>query len=609
MDGGFFDAPKVGGEWELTEVAQVGNDPHFIWRNSATNEMAAWFFNGTKFLSGTFIDAPKVGSEWQIVSVTSQYAEPMLMPLGGVSIDTAFNIGVPSKDASFTDSILPGSSNFYTFTVNEPQALLYNLEVPGLETKVLNAEGKEFMLEPSQPLAPGKYYFQVTNTNLTTITAKIDLFANIAPQFTLSSTTIGTYEQSQGSAPVITGTPSIADPDSTQLALVRVSITNLKDGADERLTYDHAGSLIASTYNASTGVLTLFGAGSFADCEAALKRISYSNTALNPDKSDRVFSVVVADSFTDSAAVTTTLKLSFNTAPSLGADVSLGSILENAVTAGEAISTLLSNQFSDPDTNSSLKGIAIVGNTAPTTQGWWDYSTNGIDWREVGTVSDSNALILSATTKLRFQPTQFYNGTPDSLTIRAIDNTYTGSFSTVTTILRGGYMMGSIVMPPMPTTIVTPVRQDVSRNGGTSAFSGTTTSIGTTVLSVNQAPTFTLGENQSVDVSAGTQAVNGFLTNVTKGAPNESNETLTYEVTVDNAGLFTTNGQPTIDPETGALSYTPAGKAGTATVTVTLKDNGGTANGGSDTTSKTFTIALNEPTPEPETLIEVAVDS
>ncbi|MBD2078855.1 hypothetical protein [Leptolyngbya sp. FACHB-17] len=126
---------------------------------------------------------------------------------------------------------------------------------------------------------------------------------------------------------------------------------------------------------------------------------------------------------------------------------------------------------------------------------------------------------------------------------------------------------------------------------------------------MNQAPTFTLGENQSVDVSAGTQAVNGFLTNVTKGAPNESNETLTYEVTVDNAGLFTTNGQPTIDPETGALSYTPAGKAGTATVTVTLKDNGGTANGGSDTTSKTFTISLNEPTPEPETLIEVAVDS
>ncbi|MBD2078853.1 hypothetical protein [Leptolyngbya sp. FACHB-17] len=183
----------------------------------------------------------------------------MLMPLGGESIGTAFNIGVPSKDASFTDSILPGSSNFYTFTVNEPQALLYNLEAPNLETKVLNAEGKEFMLEPSQPLASGKYYFQVTNTNLTTITAKINLFANIAPQFTLSSTTISTYEQSQGSAPVITGTPSISDPDSTQLAFVRVSITNLKDGADEKLTYDQGNSLISGSYNATTGVLTLSG--------------------------------------------------------------------------------------------------------------------------------------------------------------------------------------------------------------------------------------------------------------------------------------------------------------------------------------------------------------
>ncbi|MBD2078854.1 hypothetical protein [Leptolyngbya sp. FACHB-17] len=151
----------------------------------------------------------------------------------------------------------------------------------------------------------------------------------------------------------------------------------------------------------------------------------------------------MADSFTDSAAVTTTLKLSFNTAPSLGADVSLGSILENAVTAGEAISTLLENQFSDPDTNSSLKGIAIVGNTAPSSQGSWQYSPDGSNWAVVGGASETSALVLSATTKLRFVPAAFYNGTPDSLTIRAIDNTYTGSFSTVTTTFSGGYMVGN----------------------------------------------------------------------------------------------------------------------------------------------------------------------
>ncbi|MBD1844728.1 SBBP repeat-containing protein [Cyanobacteria bacterium FACHB-63] len=584
IDRGFFDAPKVGGEWELTEVAQVGNDPHFIWRNSATNEMAAWFFDGTKFLSSTFIDAPRVGGEWQIASVISEYAEPMPMPLGGESIDTAFDVGVPDKNASFTDSILPDSSNFYTFTIREPQALLYDLSAQGLETKVLNAEGEQFTLEPSQPLAPGKYYFQVTNSNITTATATIDLFANLTPTFTLASTTIGTYEQSQGSAPVITGTPSISDPDSTGLASVRVSITNLKDGADEKLTYDRAGSLIDSIYNANTGVLTLFGAGSFADYEAALKRISYSNTALNPDKSDRIFSIVLADDFTESAAVTTTLKLSFNTAPSLDADVSLGSILENASSpAGETISTFLSNQFSDPDTNSSLKGIAIVGNSAPTSQGRWQFSADGSNWLNVGAVAEANALMLSATTKLRFVPTAFYNGTPDGLTIRVIDNTYTGELTETKT--NAGV------------TLTEPVTQDVSRNGGTSAFSSTTKSIGTSVLSVNQAPTFTVGQNISVATVGGAQIVEAFVTDVTKGAADESNQNLTYEVTVDQPELFTNNGQPTIDPTNGALSYTPAGTAGVATVTVTLKDSGGTANGGSDTTSKTFTITMNEPLP------------
>jgi hypothetical protein len=50
---------------------------------------------------------------------------------------------------------------------------------------------------------------------------------------------------------------------------------------------------------------------------------------------------------------------------------------------------------------------------------------------------------------------------------------------------------------------------------------------------------------------------------------------------------------PAIDFTTGTLTYTPAPNAnGTSTVTVVLKDNGGTANGGLDATTKTFTITV-----------------
>jgi hypothetical protein len=62
-------------------------------------------------------------------------------------------------------------------------------------------------------------------------------------------------------------------------------------------------------------------------------------------------------------------------------------------------------------------------------------------------------------------------------------------------------------------------------------------------------------------------------------------------VTNNNNGLFSV--QPSIDLLTGALTYTPAANAnGTATVTVTLKDNGGTLDGGIDATAKTLTITV-----------------
>src|SRR5215471_7546928 len=50
---------------------------------------------------------------------------------------------------------------------------------------------------------------------------------------------------------------------------------------------------------------------------------------------------------------------------------------------------------------------------------------------------------------------------------------------------------------------------------------------------------------------------------------------------------------PAVSPA-GVLTYTPATNAfGSATITITLKDNGGTANGGVDTSApQTFTITV-----------------
>jgi uncharacterized repeat protein (TIGR01451 family) len=116
-----------------------------------------------------------------------------------------------------------------------------------------------------------------------------------------------------------------------------------------------------------------------------------------------------------------------------------------------------------------------------------------------------------------------------------------------------------------------------------------------TITAVNDAPTFDLPAvpDQSLLLNAPAQSVPGFYTNPSAGPADEAGQTLTLTVSNDNPGLF--SAQPAINPATGTLTYTPAsGIRGTAIVTVRLRDDGGTANGGSDTTIKTFGIAVGQ---------------
>lgn len=123
-------------------------------------------------------------------------------------------------------------------------------------------------------------------------------------------------------------------------------------------------------------------------------------------------------------------------------------------------------------------------------------------------------------------------------------------------------------------------------------------SISVTVIPVNDAPSFTSGGNVAVNEDCGPQTISAWATNLNKGATDESGQTLSFTVTNDNNALF--NVQPSIT-STGSLLFTPNANAfGTATVTVVLKDDGGTANGGIDQSgTETFTITVNPVNDEP----------
>ncbi len=104
-----------------------------------------------------------------------------------------------------------------------------------------------------------------------------------------------------------------------------------------------------------------------------------------------------------------------------------------------------------------------------------------------------------------------------------------------------------------------------------------------TVNPVNDPPSFTPGSNVVVNKDSGPYS-GSWATNISKGPSNESSQAVTFEiVSNDNPSLFST--APVLS-STGTLTFTPAAnKNGAANLTVRLRDNGGTANGGSDTST------------------------
>jgi hypothetical protein len=154
---------------------------------------------------------------------------------------------------------------------------------------------------------------------------------------------------------------------------------------------------------------------------------------------------------------------------------------------------------------------------------------------------------------------------------------------------------GKLTYTPAPnangsTTVTVTAHDDGgTANGGIDDSPPSTFNV--TVGPVNDAPSFTAGPDQTVLSVAGAQTVPGWATSILSGPGDESPQNITFSVTNDNPGLFAA--QPAVAPN-GRLIYTPNLLAiGTATVTIRAQDNGGTANGGVDTSAtQTFTITI-----------------
>ena len=228
------------------------------------------------------------------------------------------------------------------------------------------------------------------------------------------------------------------------------------------------------------------------------QRITYENTAVDYNTLTRTVTVSVMDKAGNTGSDTSQVTIAErNNAPSFSGNATLGAVNEDTTApAGSSVGTLFGSLFSDVDASfdpkDSLAGIIITGDASDSSQGEWQYSTDGTNWLAVGTVSADAGLLLSSTASLRFVPAADYNGAPGSLSVHAVDSSDPGITFT-----------SGATRQAFDTTAV-------GSTGGTAAVSAVAVSLGTSITAVNDIPV--------IDNSTGTVT----------GASEDTARTITY---------------------------------------------------------------------------------
>ncbi len=153
-------------------------------------------------------------------------------------------------------------------------------------------------------------------------------------------------------------------------------------------------------------------------------------------------------------------------------------------------------------------------------------------------------------------------------------------FSVAPAIAANGTLTYTLAPDVSGAAVVTVHARD---NGGTD-LGGIDASAQTTfridVLFKNHVPSFTKGPDLSV-TDAGAVTVPGWATAISPGCASEAGQTLNFILGNNNPSLFSV--QPAVAAD-GTLTFTPnAGAHGGAVLAVRVHDDGGTANGGQDT--------------------------
>ncbi|KAF0812133.1 hypothetical protein IGB42_03410 [Andreprevotia sp. IGB-42] len=446
-----------------------------------------------------------------------------------------------------------------------------------------------------------------TNSTATTKTVSVAA-ANDVPVDTASGgNTAFVQGNNTTSTPVAVDSGfTVTDGDNSTLASATVAITgNFQNGEDELAFTNNPATMgnISASYNAATGVLTLTSAGATATTaqwQAALRSVTYTDTASTVNTSNRTISFTTNDGTADGNTVTKTITVTATsqspiaassggtTAFTEGANVtSTPVVVDSGITLSDSDSTTLASATVSITANLHTAEDTLAFTNNPATMGNISASYNAATG--VLTLTSAGATATKAQWQAALQSVTYTNSS---------DNPNTSN-RTISFVVNDGNSNSNAATKTVSIAATNDVPVDTT-SGGTTAFNqGNPTS---TPVVIDSGFTVTDGDNSTL--ASATVAITGNFQNgedelaftnnpATMGNISASYNAATGVLTLTSAGATATTAQ--WQNALRSVTYTDtAGLVNTSTRTISFTTNDGTADGNTATKSLSVT-AYNFP--------------
>ncbi|MBD1999288.1 putative Ig domain-containing protein [Leptolyngbya sp. FACHB-541] len=429
--------------------ASTNGDPYVLWQNDTTSTEAIYTGQPGQTYAFYSVAQDKAGNVEAIP--TSSDTQITIPSLSAATLAfSAANFSIREDGTPIATVRIDRTSDS-----DEIVSAMVNL-VDGTATMLTDYDNSAIAVN----FAPG----ETTKTVTIPIADDILFEANETINLTLSNPTEGVAIGTQNTA-----TLTIIDDDD--LTILN-PIPDLNANQDTAFSF----TIPANTFNAASTVNLDYSATLSNDepLPSWLRFDPLTRTLSGTPENGQVDTLSIQVTATDQsgASVNDAFELTvvnMNNAPILTASSpALVALTENNINnSGQTITSFLDASISDSDAGAA-QGVAVTSLNGG--NGTWQYSlNNGSTWLNVGAVTNTSALLLRSTDRVRFVPNG-QNGTTASITYRAWDQT-TGTVGT---------------------------KANASTTGSTFAFSLVQDTASITVAAVNDAPTLVSPINNKV---------------------------------------------------------------------------------------------------------------